>query len=248
MAAPESYDIKGVSRTMTPEITPEEEDDLLAAEYALRLLVDNDLKNAQARSSTDRAFAQSVTDWEIRLASLTDELVPEKPSPNVKKALMRQLFPREVRPRLWENIWIWQTLTALSLALLIVTLTTDFPRETSQVGPVYSAEIVTESGDFRVVAVIDKATNEIFLTKTAGDAPQGRILQVWAHGPDAPAISVGLWPDGDTVRLALPPVIAAVEGVLTIGVSEEPAGGSTTGSPSGRVFGTIDIPGVSEAL
>ena len=112
-------------------------------------------------------------------------------------------------------------------------------------GPLYTAEIVAEAGDFRAVAVVDKSTNEVILTRTRGQAPPGRILQVWAHGEGAPAISVGLWPEGTSTRLPMPPTIAAVEGVLTLGVSEEPPGGSPTASPSGRVFGTVDIPGVS---
>ena len=39
----------------------------------------------------------------------------------------------------------------------------------------------------------------------------------------------------------MPQTIAAVEGVLTLGVSEEPPGGSVTGSPSGRVFGNFSL-------
>jgi anti-sigma-K factor RskA len=46
----------------------------------------------------------------------------------------------------------------------------------------------------------------------------------------------------------MPPTIAEVRGVLTLGVSEEPPGGSPTGSPSGRVFGTVDIPGVTDVF
>ena len=62
------------------------------------------------------------------------------------------------------------------------------------------------------MAVVDKSTDEIFLTRTRGAAPEGRILQVWAHGPGEPAMSVGLWPEGDTIRLPMPETIAAVEG------------------------------------
>ena len=113
-------------------------------------------------------------------------------------------------------------------------------------GPLYTAKIAAEAGDFRVVSVVDKSTNEMFLTRTAGAAPESSILQVWAHGEGAPAISVGLWPEGDTIRLAMSQTIAAVQGVLKLGVSEEPAGGSPTGSPSGRVYGTLDIPNVTD--
>jgi len=147
-----------------------DEIDMLAAEYALRLLEGEDLRAATALMLTNPEFAKAVTDWETRLADLADEVEPVQPA----------------APR-----------------------------------------------------------NEVFMTRTEGAAPEGRILQVWAHGPNAPAVSVGLWPEGESVRLAMPAVIAAVEGTLTLGVSEEPPGGSETGSPSGRVFGTVDIPGVT---
>lgn len=107
------------------------------------------------------------------------------------------------------------------------------------VPPLYTAEIVAKAGDFRVVSVVDKLADVVVLTRTQGRAPAGRILEVWAHGPNAPAESVGLWPEGDVVPL--PARIAAVEGVLTIDICEEPPAGSPTGSPSGRVFGTLAL-------
>jgi len=186
-----------------------------------------------------------VTGWEIRLATLTDELRPQTPDPETKKTLLAQLFPAPAPVRWWEKLRIWQGISALSVLALAVLFMSDVATGPEPTGPLYTAEIKAEAGDFRVVAVVDKSTNEVIMTKTAGAAPDGRILQVWAHGEDAPAISVGLWPEGDTVRLAMPAVIAAVEGTLTLGVSEEPPGGSVTGSPSGRVFGTVDIPGVN---
>ena len=228
---------------MSSEMT-QDEDDYLAAEYALGLLSGDALADAQRRASTDKDFAQSVTDWEIRLATLTEELAPETPGPAVRKNLIARVFPNAKPKSLWSHLWIWQAATVAGLVLFAVTLVTDLDRSATPPGPLYTAEIVTESGDFRVVAVVDKSTNEVFLTRTAGNAPEGRILQVWGHGEGAPAISVGLWPEGDSIRLPMPPTIAAVEGILTLGVSEEPFGGSPTGSPSGRVFGTVDIPGV----
>jgi anti-sigma-K factor RskA len=229
---------------MTSEMTPNDKD-ATAAEYALGLLTGDDLSRAQRLMTTDSDFARSVTSWEIRLAALTDELVPEKPSPSLKTALLAQVFPNPQPISFWERVRVWQAVGAFSLLLLAMVLVTDFGREPTATGPLYTAEIITKVGDFRVVAVVDKSNNEVFLTRTAGAAPEGRILQVWAHGEGEPAISVGLWSEGDKVRLPLPQTIAAVEGVLTLGVSEEPPGGSLTGSPSGRVFGTVDIPGVT---
>ena len=229
---------------MSSDQAPDEQD-LLAAEYALGLLTGDDLADARRRATTDSAFVQSVTDWEIRLTALTDELASVEPSPAVKKALLAEVFPKSKRKPFWEFLWVWQATGALSLLILAAVIAFYLGSPALKGGPLYTAEIVAEAGDFRVVAVVDKSTNEVFLTRTAGAAPEGRILQVWAHGEGEPAISVGLWPASDTIRLPLPQTIAAVEGVLTLGVSEEPPGGSLTGSPSGRVFGTVDISDVS---
>lgn len=220
-------------------------DEMLAAEYVLRLLTGDDLAEAERRVMQDRDFARAVTEWEIRLAQMTDELAPEQPGAAVKKALLARLFPEPPRTPFWQGVRIWQAVSALCLLLIVMLGVTRYNAPVQDAGPLYTATIAAEAGDFRVIAVVDKSTNEVIMTKTAGAAPPGRILQVWAHGPGEPAMSVGLWPEGDSIRLAMPPTIAAVEGVLTLGVSEEPPGGSLTGLPSGRIFGTVDIPGVS---
>ena len=162
---------------------------------------------------------------------------------------MERLFPETAPVPVWRRLGLWQALTGGAVAALFVLAVMVWqPGPQDRTGPLYTAEIVSDAGDFRVVAVVDKTRNEVILTRTAGAAPDGRILQVWAHGPDKPAQSVGLWPEGENVRLSLPPDIAAVQGTLTLGVSEEPPGGSLRGSPSGRVFGTVDIPNVSETM
>jgi anti-sigma-K factor RskA len=225
-----------------------ETEDMLAAEYALGLLEGADLVAAQKRVGADPAFAKRVVAWEARLSQMAD-LDPVAPPPAAKAALMQRLFPDRRPEPFWRRLGLWQALTGAAVtALLVLAVLIGQPGPQGVTGPLYTAEIVSAAGDFRVVAVVDKTRNEVILTRTAGAAPQGRILQVWAHGPDEPAQSVGLWPEGETVRLSLPTEIAAVRGTLTLGVSEEPPGGSPTGSPSGRVFGTVDIPNVAEAI
>ncbi|OUD08472.1 hypothetical protein BVC71_13300 [Marivivens niveibacter] len=224
------------------------EDDMLAAELALGLLEGDALTEAQRRTVTDPEFTKRMHGWEAHLANMAD-LPPVNAPASVKRALMTDLFPDAVKPPLWQRIGIWQALTGGALAAALLFALMVFPMQQPQsTGPLYTAEIASEIGDFRVVAVVDKTREEVILTRTIGAAPEGRILQVWAHGPNEPAQSVGLWPEGETVRLALPAEIAAVRGTLTLGVSEEPIGGSPTGSPTGRVFGTVDIPNVQNAI
>ncbi len=223
-------------------------DDMLAAEYAIGLLEGADRDTARARAASDPAFAARIIGWESRLSQMAD--LPEiNPPAAAKAAVMQRVFPAAAETSFWHRLGLWQALTGGAVAALLLLAVAHWqPGPQNQTGPLYTTEIMSQTGDFRVVAVVDMARSEVILTRTAGAAPEGRILQVWAHGPDAPAQSVGLWPDGETVRLPLPPEIASVRGTLTLGVSEEPPGGSPTGSPSGRVFGTSDIPNVSEAI
>ncbi|RMC33261.1 hypothetical protein [Paracoccus alkanivorans] len=57
-------------------LTPQQEDDALAAELALGLLEGEEAQAAVARLSDDPAFAQSVRDWQERLAGMTEGLTP----------------------------------------------------------------------------------------------------------------------------------------------------------------------------
>ena len=230
----------------TDAVPEAERDDALAGELVLGLLEDAERDAARDRAATDPAFAARVLAWEARLVPLAD-LPPLPPPPASRAALLARLFPQATPVRFWGRLGFWQALAGGALtALLLVTVLPS--QDVLPSGPLYSAEIASEAGDFRVLALVDKTRDEVVLTRTAGAAPAGRILQVWAHGPGEPAQSVGLWPEGESVRLPLPPEIAAVRGTLTLGVSEEPPGGSPTGSPSGRVFGTVDIPGVGQML
>jgi anti-sigma-K factor RskA len=224
---------------------PMDDDDMLAAEYAIGLLTGEAQEAARTRIATDPVFAARVLDWERQLAPMAD-LDPVAPPARARGALLQRLFPEPARVSLWQRLGFWQVLSGGAIAVAVALAALDLGPQTQPTGgPLYAAEIATDAGDFRVIALVDKARDEVVLTRTAGAAPTGRILQVWAHGPGEPAQSVGLWPDGESIALALPPEIAAVRGTLTLGISEEPPGGSPTGRPSGRVFGTVDIPGVT---
>ena len=139
----------------------------------------------------------------------------------------------------WLRLGWWQVLAGGAVAAAVL----EFAPAPGP-GPHYTAEIVSDGRDFRVLALLDKARDEVILTRTAGATPEKSILQARAHGSGEPAQSIGLWTGGENMRLHLPPEIAAVRGTLTSGISEEPP----TGSPLGRVFETVNIPDVASAI
>ncbi|QEW18441.1 putative anti-sigmaE protein [Marinibacterium anthonyi] len=223
-----------------------DDDTMLAAEFALGLLSGAELAEAQRRVSEDPVFAAEVTRWEIELSEMAVELTPEPVPRGAQAALEARLFgapegaagavPRRVLAALafWRAISI---VAVLAVAMLGYLLVTDRPAPE----PLRAAEIVSDDGGFRFLAVLDEGAGVLQVTRVAGDAPSGRVLQVWAHGPDQPAVSVGLFGDGDTARLHLPLALRGVQGTFTMGISEEPPGGSQQDGPSGNVMGRGEI-------
>ena len=83
-------------------MTTDDENDVLAAEYALGLL-EEEQTAARARLSADPAFAPDIALWEDCLAGLAAELPSEAPSPRAKAALMARLFPEAPRQSFWHR-------------------------------------------------------------------------------------------------------------------------------------------------
>lgn len=218
-------------------------DDMLAAEYAIGLLQNDEMHEVRLRTLYDREFALRVSAWEQYLVQLVD-FIPVQPPSTLRAKILAEMF--EEKPQvipLWQRLGLWQAITggALALsALLGLFLFQEAKHQTSST--VSASEIVSSTGDFRVLALLDKADNAVVLTQTLGGPSPGRVLEVWAHGPNQPARSLGLWLEGENARFMLPDEIADTLGELTLGVSEEAPGGSRIGSPSGRVFGTTNIP------
>jgi anti-sigma-K factor RskA len=96
--------------------------------------------------------------------------------------------------------------------------------------------------DLELLAVVDPARGELALRRLAGAAPDGRVLELWAILPDQDPISLGLLPEGESLRLALPEALSGQVPTLTLAVTDEPPGGSPTGGPTGtiRALGTVN--------
>ena len=222
-----------------------DEDHMLAAEFALGLLSGAELTEARRRVAEDPGFAAQVARWDVQLSELAEDVPAEAVPPRLKKDLDARLFGVEdgfVRRILLRPLIFWRGLSAAML--LLVAVLGFLLLETPEPAPLRVAEIASPDGSFRYLAVLDTTEDVLQVTRVSGTAPPGRVLQVWAHGDDQPAISVGLFGDGETARLPLPPELRNVEGTFTMGISEEPPGGSLLDGPSGQVLGNGEIRGL----
>jgi anti-sigma-K factor RskA len=94
------------------------------------------------------------------------------------------------------------------------------------------------------LAVYDPDTTELRLTRTAGDAAEGRVLQLWAIAGAAAPVSLGVLPADPTTAVILPEALRADVAGLVLAVSDEPPGGSPTGAPTGAVLAVGQVSGL----
>jgi len=234
---------------MTTESDMPGTDDLLAAEYVLGLLDGDERRAAEAQLRADADFARAVRGWEIRFAPMFDGVEPVDAGAALRRRVLAATIGEDgaedsaigrLRARLlfWRGLALAATAATVVLAALLLV-----PSPAPVVVPsIQAAEITTDNGAFRYLIVLDTVEKVVQVTRITGTAPEGRVLQVWGHGPDEPASSIGLFGTGETARMPLPEGMRDVRDLFTFGISEEPPGGSPTGRPSGRVFGTVDIP------
>lgn len=219
------------------------DDIALAGEYALHLLDESERQAFEDRMSTDPVLRNLVRDWDDQLALLTHDIAPVAPPADVKARLQNTLFPdtKTNRRPIWQ--WIAGGLIAASVIFGAVLLV---PLLNSDVGPAptFTANVVAEDGSLIVSANFIAETNTLALSRQAGDALPGRVLELWliADGAAAP-VSLGVLPNESKARIDVPPALAEQMRNGVLAISDEPSGGSPTGAPTGAVLAVGPVTG-----
>ena len=215
---------------------PPEDDDMLAAEVALGLVEGDARDAARARMLQDRAFARRVADWQERFVAMTDDITPVNAPARSRKALMARLFPARRVP-LMQRLWVWQGISFAALAT-VAFLAVPLLQETTEPTPgeVYATRMAAEDSALELLAVMDMSRGDIALRRVSGAAPEGRVLELWAILPERAPISLGVLPEGDVSRVALPADLAAEAAQITLAITDEPPGGAPGGQATGSVM------------
>lgn len=219
-----------------------EDDDILAAEYALGLLSPDEAAVAETRMKTDAPLSLRVAWWRDQLSPLVNE-ADAKPSADVWRGIEMRIgvndnAPDRARP------WKWATggMSAVAAALLAVIALRPDAVPVAIPAPVVAAPMVASVSGERGVAVavaFDAANQRIVVTPVALDPGVGDAeLWVIAVGATAP-VSLGVI-DSKTPRThaVSSSYVALLTGDATIAISYEAKGGSTTGAPQGPVVAT----------
>lgn len=209
---------------------------MLAAEVALGLTEGEERAAARSRMLQDRSFARRVADWQERFAAMAEGIAPVSPPARARKALMARLFPARRLPMM-QRLWVWQGISFAALAtvaFLALPLLQEPGEEATD--EVYATRMVAEDSALELLAVMDMSRGDIALRRVSGTAPEGRVLELWAILPDRAPISLGVLPEADVNRVALPADLAAEAAQITLAITDEPPGGAPGGVPTGAVM------------
>lgn len=223
----------------TPPEGPENEDDrVLAAEYALGLLSAEERAQFEARLDTDADLRAEVVAWDEHFASvILDEIDPVDPSPQVAKRLQTILFKPE-KQSFWQQIWPYGLGGVAAALVLWLTISTGvlIPDDTG-LQPDLVAELApTPDGEGLVIrAAVDTARGAVEVVRAAGAPPEGRVFELWLIAGDAAPVSLGLLDAGNSTLIDLPQDLVALLPGALLAISDEPPGGSPTGAPTGAV-------------
>ncbi|HEX8513460.1 MAG TPA: anti-sigma factor [Allosphingosinicella sp.] len=243
---------------MTDTFTPQEERDLVAAEYVLGLLEGEALMSARGRAATEPAFAAAVAQWEARLEPLFEGFAEVAPPAHLWESIKRSLdsqeaagssvVPLQSRERLWRGWAVAMTAVAAGLALVLAlgVAQPDPPPSAppaEQRAPTLFASLASEDGRAALAVAFEPGRDTMVVTPARLLAATGRDHELWLiAGEGAAPVSLGIVRGPTPRRMPVPAALrGAVAPEATVALSVEPTGGSPTGSPTGPVIASGSV-------
>lgn len=213
--------------------------DRLAAEYVLGTLRGRARSRFETLLGAHPALRDAVTQWEQRLSPLSAQVQPVEPSPAVWQQVERRLFGKAeapAAPGLWQRLALWRGLagvaSAATLAMFIVA---------SRVPPPQAPIVVVLNANPEAA----QALNASFVASVTADGralvlrplsdlslTPDRALELWAVPAQGAPRSLGLVQGSGATTVLRTQLL---RDTAAFAVSVEPAGGSTTGAPTGPI-------------
>ncbi len=223
--------------------------DTLAAAYALGTLGPRPRRRLARLAQRDPAIAAAIQQWEWRLAALAEGTPGITPPPRVWEQIRTQLgltdptvAGDDIRRQApwWASLGLWQGLAFAGFALAFALGVSLFAPRAER--PFESIVVVLAGPDAKPALIATAERGGRFLiVKAVGNVTiqPDRSLELWMLPSGRPPLSLGLVPASGVDRVALrAPAGIALQDIPALAVSLEPAGGSTTGAPTGPVLYT----------
>lgn len=227
--------------TQTPKRGDSRRDEVIAGEYVLGVLSSEDRRKVEARMVLDSSFAAMVNRWQTNLSSFDTAYEPTTPAPKVYTTIERRLFDQPVQVEktgLWNSLGFWRLLTGVAVAgLALIAVLESSP---SAVAPPNMPVLAELSGDGNAVALFaryDATHGKLIVTPVATSQAEPRSLEVWMIEDGSAPKSLGVLPQSGEGEISIAADMVPKLGAgVTLAVSVEPSGGSTTGAPTGAVI------------
>jgi anti-sigma-K factor RskA len=215
--------------------------DRLAAEYVLGTLQGPARRRFETLLGAHPALRQAVAQWQERLSPLSSSVTAVAPPAQVWQRIEGRLFPERsaqtVPPvRWWERLALWRAASGLATVAAVALFVVG-----AQVPPPQAPIIVVLGAQPEVA----QALNASFVASVSGDgralvlrplnapslSPQ-QALELWAVPAQGAPRSLGLVQAAGATTLLRAKLLSDT---AAFAVSVEPAGGSTTGAPTGPI-------------
>jgi anti-sigma-K factor RskA len=213
--------------------------DRLAAEYVLGTLRGPARRRFENLLSAHPALRDAVAQWQQRLSPLSVTVEEVAPSQRVWRNIEARLFSERAvtaPPTLWQRLALWRGLagvaTAATVAMFMVSSRLPAPQapiivvlgSNPQAAQALNASFVASvTADGR--ALVLKPINDLAATP-------GRALELWAVPAQGAPRSLGLVRESGATTVLRTQLL---QDTAAFAVSVEPAGGSTTGAPTGPI-------------
>ncbi len=231
---------------MTVEEKMDRNDRLLAAEYALGVLPHAEREVFSARLKHEADLRAEVEFWQGHYEPLSDTIEPVTPPAGLFSQIEQQLFgeaassqlSNEKSNRLWSSLGFWRGLAFASLVGLALVTTLFFvPLQTTDAPTAaYVADLTGEQDLVRLVALYEQGSGQLRLNRTKGEAASDRDFELWLIEGDNPPVSLGVLPRALKAVLEVPEALRAKIPGGVLAISDEPTGGSPTGTATGPVL------------
>ncbi|MEP9402171.1 anti-sigma factor [Sphingomonas silueang] len=225
-----------------PDVTPEQEDELTAAELALRLVDGAECVAGRARIAGDPAFAAQVGEWDERLAPLYAEIAPVPAPPGVWDAVARRIADPAVAV-LRRRVRRWQVATgvagalAAALALMLALPVRPVPvPPPAQPAPMLAVAQLSDDRGTPMLAVGIERRSGLVSVRLQDMPKQARVPELWLIPAGGAPQSLGRIGADGRLDTRIPPDMRRGSTLdATLAVSMEEAAGIPHAAPAGPV-------------
>lgn len=219
----------------------ERDDEALAAEYVIGVLPHAERLAFTKRLENEPELRAKVRLWDEHMFELSPEFAPVTPPLNILDKIEAELFVQpHTSSRAWGSLVFLRTLAIASLAAVAVLagLLTWTMQQQLQPTPdrTYLADLSGEDGSVKMLAVFNTSQGKLNFKIISGAPAMNRDFEVWFIDGSKPPVSLGVLPLAGKQALSVSEKLLSSLATAVLAISDEPKGGSPTGSPTGKVL------------